>query len=232
MISSNLFLPTVRDYFLSVFLQFWRWPFMSRSHDLTSSWPAFLDELDTHPDQARQVLLEEGYKYLVASPPRAFSWFPPDRRLDLTIEVLLKLVENQFYHLKKYIDTGTAFVGWLRVVANNHAKDVKRRENREDSRTDGEDSLDQVPGPGPSRRKFDRKDVEKVWDTIRSLPNPLCVKILTFRLAHEFTNKEITRLLRWSADRNAEVGNHFRECRLKLIKALKTVGIDPSILED
>lgn len=226
---------------MNLMMNFWRGWFLAMAtvggrmqagadmlEELGSSWPEFLTRLDTHPDEARRTFFDLSYRYLVARPPKAFFWFDEEDRLDLVSEVLLYLVADGFWRLRKYRDQGTSFLGWLRVVTNNYAKDVyKGRRNA--------DPLDEdFPLPDPKSNptnSFDSKDIARVREVIFSTDNRMCLRILVWRLLYEFNNREMTIKLGWTPDRNGEVGNIFRNCRMALIDRLKAVGIDQGILE-
>ena len=196
--------------------------------ELGRSWPEFLNRLDSHPDEAKRTFFDLSYRYLIASPPRAFYWFNEDDRLDLASGVLLRLVDDEFRRLRKYRDQGTSFLGWLRISANNYAKDVWKRQKWEQPLDDD------VPLPDPNSNPvntFDKKDIDRVREVIFSVEDRMCLRVLVWRLLYEFTNKEMTIKLGWSPDRNGEVGNIFRTCRMALIDRLKAVGINAGILE-
>jgi len=193
---------------------------------LGRSWPPFFDDLDKDPEGALQTFFDLGYRYLQVSPPRAFLWFDESRRHDLIADVLIYLSEDDFRRLRKYQDQGTSFMGWLRCAANNKAIDIWKKEKR----------IREVEGPRPelprgvsapgSRDPHDAVLAKQVHNIINSFENPLCRVLLIWRLLFEYSNKEISLMLGWSSDRNSEVGDKYRHCRLTLIKRLKEAGID------
>lgn len=200
--------------------------------ELGRSWPEFLDRLDSHPEEAKRTFFDLCYRYLIARPPKAFFWFIEDERLDLASEVLLHLVNDGFRRLRKYRDQGTSFLGWLRITANNYAKDVWKKRKYVHNRAIPIEDDATLPDPNNNQtNSFDKKDIDRVREVIFSTDNRMCLRVLVWRLLYEFTNKEMTRKLGWTPDRNGEVGNIFRTCRVALIDRLKGVGIDAGILE-
>jgi len=200
--------------------------------ELGRSWPDFLNRLDSHPDEAKRTFFDLSYRYLVARPPRAFYWFEKNDRLDLTSEALLRLVDDEFHRLRKYRDQGKSFLVWLRESANNYAKDEWRKRKIKQNREEAID--DEMPLPDHKNNRantLDKKDIDRVREIIFSVDDRMCLRVLVWRLLYEFTNKEMTKKLGWTPDRNGEVGNIFRTCRMALIDRLQAVGIDAGILE-
>jgi len=193
--------------------------------DWGQSSPSILGEIDRDPDRALHVFMDIGYRHLMVSPPGAFRYFEENRRHDLACEVLLSLVADGFRRLRLYEDDGRPFLGWFRTVANNKARDILKKGNREVQVED----LPEVPTgtPDPVAAVF----AERVRAIILSTENRQCRELLVWRLLYEFTNQEITLLLGEPADRNADVGNRYRNCRIALIRRLREHGIDPSDLD-
>ncbi|MBK8164363.1 MAG: sigma-70 family RNA polymerase sigma factor [bacterium] len=192
--------------------------------DWGSAWPTICDWIDSDPDLAARSIIDTGYRYLMASPPRAFRYFPRDRYHDLAADIMLFMVRDDFAVIRRYRDRGRSFLGWFRTAANNRAIDIYRHE-RPNLMVVLEPDLD-----SPTSDSEYSDVAERVREAIDSLRNPLCTTLLVWRLVHEYTNKEIAVALGWSASRNAEVGNIYRNCRLGLIRRLAAMGIGPSAL--
>jgi DNA-directed RNA polymerase specialized sigma24 family protein len=194
---------------------------------LNSSWPAFLDDLDRDPAGARRAFMAAAYPYLVASPPRSFFWFDPMRREDLAGEVVLHLTAHDFRRLRGYRDCGRPFLCWLRTAAYNRAVEIHRRERHPVNHTADADVLPTTaPGPDPAEQTALQEAAREVRRVLLGFDNKLCRILLRLRLERQLKNREITRVLGLAPDRNADVGNWYRRCRLELVDRLQEAGID------
>lgn len=191
--------------------------------EIGKSWPGFLDRIDDEPEEVRRALLSGVYAYLIASLPPAFRWFPEDRRHDLAVETALSLAAADFRKVRTYRDRGGRFASWLLLVANNHAKDVWRRERKMVS-------VDEVPEPPRDRRTENDPAAKLDADRIRAAILEMgrrCRLILIGRLDRGWSNRDLCRLFPDPGVDNKVVGNWYRECRLKLVEKLRRVGIRP-----
>ncbi len=95
---------------------------------LQSSWPCFLDDLESNPKRAQEQFCDLAYRYFVARPFAIFRRLPGWSLHDFVTEIVLHFIKDDCRRLRSYENQGLPFVAWLRVVAGSEgARNRPRR---------------------------------------------------------------------------------------------------------
>jgi DNA-directed RNA polymerase specialized sigma24 family protein len=98
------------------------------THDLDSTWPSFLDLLDSDPGGALQGLYEFAWRLSKSRPPSILLRLDPADREERVSELVLKCYDQDFRKLRTYKDMGRPFAAWLNTVLDRQVRDWYRAE--------------------------------------------------------------------------------------------------------
>ncbi len=193
--------------------------------------PAFIDILDTDPVRAAECFYRFALRYFDVVQPKYLSFFDQDERPDVKHEICLHCIKDGFRVLRLYHRTSSEFAAWFHVIAHNKAIDILKSQNRRpkfsQSPIDSHDSSGDFanPAPGPDRNAENREQLRLVNKVIVGM-NRYCQLLL--RLAgDEFTPMEITRILRWPAQKSKKVATDVSYCREALRRKLSSATGEP-----
>ena len=198
---------------------------------LAKSRPDFLEIMETDLTAGMRIFIDAGYRYLLARPPKEFFACPGLEPADFAIQIICALVKDDCRRLRKYRDQGKPFLAWFRTVAVRYAIDIMRKNDSitgpltsTGSGGEDDDIFDHVERAPVVLGDEDLGNV--IRESIRSMGDHPCHRILWMRYVDEYSNQEISQQSPegWS---NVEVGNRFRRCRLRLMEKLKEQGITP-----
>lgn len=202
------------------------------SDQLTSSWPRFLDLLDSDPDQAFTQFYRFAVGSLTDTPPPLLLSFDESERLEMIHIIICHCVDNDFRNLRKYADKGKPFAGWLYITAYNKGREEwrKRHRSREmlsihgDGQNPGieESVADHAEDVGTRAEKTDL--LSKVLGSLEEMDRKC--RLLLKMAFDEFTIAEMVTALRLPKDQNAKVSDGLRYCRKKLYKLMADRGIE------
>jgi RNA polymerase sigma factor (sigma-70 family) len=197
-----------------------------------SSWPAFLDLLDSDADHAFEQFYRLAIEALTTIPPRPMRGLSGEDRQDLMHDVIYHCVADGFRVLRQYRDRGKPFVAWLYAIAHNKALDyIRSRRFRTQTVSIHEDpdgrGLENVLAD-PSSSSGTRIELADLLDAVRAAMKQMgrYCRVLLEMAADEFTPREMVIVLRLPADQNKKVSDDLRYCREKLRKRLAATGID------
>ncbi len=197
-----------------------------------SSWPSFLDYLDSDPDRA----FTEFYRFAVISIrdplPKPMRGLNEGEIDDLIEDIVYHCTKSEFGALKTYQNNSRPFAAWLHVVAYNKSMDYLRKLGRELKTvsyhsTDEDQGLENIlPAAGASQE--DITDARKVLNQVRQTINLMgdYCQLLLEMAADEFTPKEMVEALKYDKNQNKKLSDDLRHCRQKLRKLLNQSGID------
>jgi RNA polymerase sigma factor (sigma-70 family) len=192
-------------------------------HQLDSTWPAFLDKLDSDPEEAGDEFCVFGYRLLQVSPPLALAWFPARERKDAIQDVLLHCIEDNFDVLRSYKPEGQKFRAWFSKVAKNKLKDLLKKQ-----KPGREVPFDTVPEPwslGPEPR--DPILARRMRACLDSMGNKCRVLLILFM--DDFKPAEIAEvagaLLGQEPYSNVQASNDLRFCKRRYAGMLKASGL-------
>lgn len=199
-------------------------------HVLQQSWPTFLDEIDSSPNSAKRKFYEFSRKLLKIRPPRYVRSLSEDDLQDFAHDFFMYCCKDNFKTLRKYKDRGSAFAGWLYVVANRKAIDWIRSNTKEptvsmdnpgkSNRSSGDDTDSLLNfifdrEPGPDIRAGWKDLLEFIYECIEKLAPSY--QILLKAAAEGKSPKEIAILVGDPGKSNKAISDDLRYARKKLI---------------
>lgn len=197
-----------------------------------STWPSFLDLLDSDPDRAFEEFYRLACEVLHSMPPRPMRDLSNEDRQDLTHDIVYHCVKHEFRVLRQYRDRGKPFTVWLYAIAHNRALDfIRSRGCKPDTVSIHEDP----DGKGLENVLSDRKESNdsriELGDLLNAVRKAISslgdyCRVLLEMAADEFTPREMVQVLRLPADQNKKISDDLRYCREKLRKRLAAGGID------
>ncbi len=196
---------------------------MLRTED--PSWPDFLNELQTDLDAAMAGFYSYAIQQLRCETPKPLRYIPAHLQCDAVSDFIVHCFKDDLCVLKRYVNKGRTFAGWLHLVATNFFISWIRRnlnprysfvefdpENSTGRRTSGLDE------------QFELSDLlEKISRIIGRLGEKC--RLLLKLAAEEFEIKEIVTLMRYPKVANVKISNDLRYCRKKLVAELGKEGV-------
>jgi RNA polymerase sigma factor (sigma-70 family) len=206
---------------------------------LDQSRPDFLDLLAENPDKAFREFYTFAYRLLKLKPPREMYRLSETDAEDVTHEVILHCVRDDFRVLKQYQYKGKPFVAWLYIVAQNKCLDfLRKRKTASDYVSSGsiteEIALDQSSSAADIiiEKQTDLKVALGITKKCLSKLGQYCQLLLQLA-ADEYMPREMVLILGWSDDKNKKVSDDLRDCRRRLRKLIVQSGINlESVLQD
>jgi len=196
--------------------------------------PAFLQLLDSDPEQGFAEFYRLARALLTVSPPRVMWQVPADKREDQIHDIILHCCRDDFRVLRRYQDRGKAFAAWFMLVARNKILDHLRSKDsdsgvplaEEDSENPGVVLRDGTPLADAQTEQ--RQIIELVREALQMMSDKC--RILIEGAAEGYRPRELTKLLGWPADQNKKASDDLRECRKRLRRLLGEQGLDPEQL--
>jgi DNA-directed RNA polymerase specialized sigma24 family protein len=197
-------------------------------------WPSFLDLIDSDPDTARAQIGYFILKRLKDTPPSIIRAFDEKDYPGLYNEVFLHCVNNDFKIIRKYINNGKPFAGWLHCVAYNKLYDIAKQEGLIKEKKFV--FLDETGNPGHNVRTTpdDPSKVAELNELISIVRNAISqlgrdCRLLLEMASDEFNIGEMLTILRQPQSKNKWLSDKLRYCRNKLRKLLENMKIDWSL---
>lgn len=190
--------------------------------------PEFLSKLDSNRNAAIADFHRFAKRLFQEAPPHNYFRIPPDDREDIISEIILHCIDHDCAKLRRYQPrTGSLFAGWLATVASRKISDRLKREKNRERRVVPIRSENQKHEPVAPRSNPDHLVVTKERESIffavfRKLGQP-CRLLLRLKY-RDFTNREITALLRRPPSHNKIIGTQVSDCRKKFMKFLRESG--------
>lgn len=199
---------------------------------LDEPWPPFLNLLDDNPERAFGAFYSYARSVLKAKPPRPMFDLNDAESEDITQEIILHCVRDDFRVLRRYTDRGRPFAAWLYVLAHNKCLDYLRRRKRDADvmaghTNDFESNPDRF-GADPSISPEQESRLRAVLRAVNGCMSRLSryCRLLLELAADEYMPSEMALVLGWPKDMNKKISDDLRECRRRLKKMLANAGVD------
>jgi len=197
-----------------------------------TSWPGFLDLLDTDPDTGFRDFYRFTYTLLRSNPPKPMRSLNSQDQEDMIGEIIYHCTRDNFRVLKKYTDKGKPFAAWFYAIAYNkvlnHLRDMGSESNNVslDQSSEAFDLQQLLPNPQEGEvKRFELAILENIVREVIGRLDEYC-QLLLKMAADEFTPREMVASLRLPKDQNKKISDDLRECRRKLKKKLSEKGYD------
>ena len=189
--------------------------------DLDSSWPPFLDLLDSNPGRARELFHRFAWALFKARPPSILHSLQPADREDRISDLVMSCSRDSFRKLRQYKNTGSTFAAWLSVVLDRDVRAWMRSRKPVEEVTEVSARTKSDTGLGLLGRISG-----SVQSGLRQIGTK-CRVYLGYR-ADGLKPKEIVEELGMSASGNKRVSDDLRYCMVRLRDFLVARGVRPS----
>jgi DNA-directed RNA polymerase specialized sigma24 family protein len=199
--------------------------------DLKTSWPEFLDLMDSDSVSARAELHIFAHRVLADCRGLLLPISSQQDRDDLISDLVnFHLCDDNFRVLRKYQNTGRPFAAWLYVVAHNFAR-ARARSIRQGVREQNctYEEIDRLADGSKSTLSHDQKRVAQraleLTKVCLTKASPKCKALLSLA-ADELAPQTIALLVYQDAGLNKKVSDDLRFCRSRLLDCLSGQGVD------
>jgi DNA-directed RNA polymerase specialized sigma24 family protein len=196
--------------------------------------PAFLDKLDSHPNEAYADFHLFAVRQLRGVPPTPLRTLFSNDRDEVESDIIYHCIKDDFRVLRTYVDEGKPFEAWLYEVARRKTLDWIKAKNRRRSTFVSEgDQNDDGLSVDPQADSTPLDLVDHLADILHLVAKqfPLLGKhcqLLLQLAADEYTPKEMVEVLRLPKDQNKKISDDLRYCRNKLKDLMFEQGVDLS----